>query len=191
MEYSGRLSEAFAYAMVLHGTQKRKGTQIPYVTHLMAVAGLVGEYGGDEDLVIAGLLHDAVEDQGGSKTLCQIRKRFGKRVAQVVEACSDTDVEPKPPWHDRKEAYIEHLRSADSDTALVSAADKLHNVRTIIEAQHQEGDAVFDRFTGEKKGTLWYYRSLVETFERIPGDAPIVHELARAVKEMERLAAGA
>lgn len=188
MRFTGRLSEAFAFAMVLHGEQRRKGTETPYITHLMSVAALVGEYGGDEDLAIAALLHDAVEDQGGAPVLKQIRTRFGDRVARVVADCSDTDEVPKPPWRKRKEEFIEHLGSAQADSALVSAADKLHNVRTIIEAQHQMGDAVFDRFNGDKDGTLWYYRTIVETLKRMSEYVPIVRALERAVAEMERLA---
>jgi (p)ppGpp synthase/HD superfamily hydrolase len=188
MRFTGRLSEAFAFAMVLHGEQRRKGTETPYITHLMSVAALVGEYGGDEDLAIAAMLHDAVEDQGGAPVLKQIRTRFGDRVARVVADCSDTDEVPKPPWRKRKEEYIEHLGSAQADTALVSAADKLHNVRTIIEAQHQMGDAVFERFNSEKGGTLWYYRTIVDTLKCISESVPIVRALEREVAEMERLA---
>ena len=189
MTYSGRLSEAFAYAMVLHGEQKRKGSGVPYITHLMAVAALVGEHGGDEDLVIAALLHDAVEDQGGQETLSRIRQRFGERVARVVEACSDTDVVPKPPWQERKERYIEHLDTVDADVRLVSAADKVHNARAIAADLRQIGDALWDRFTGTKEQTLWYYRTLAATFLRLDPDVAIARELDLVVREIEGLVA--
>ena len=189
MTYTGRVSEAFAFAMVLHGTQERKGTEIPYITHLMAVASLVGEHGGDEDLVIAGLLHDAVEDQGGEKTLCRIRERFGEKVARIVDACSDTDVIPKPPWQHRKEAYIEHLDAVDADVRLVSAADKLHNARAIAADLRQIGDALWSRFTGTKEQTLWYYRKLADTFLRLDPDSAIARELELVAREIEELSA--
>ena len=188
MTYSGRVSEAFAYAMVLHGEQKRKGTDVPYITHLMGVASLVGEQGGDEYLVVAALLHDAVEDQGGKKTLCTIRKRFGDRVARVVEACSDSDVVPKPPWRKRKQSYIDHLDTVDADVRLVSAADKVHNARAIAADLRQIGDDLWSRFKATKEENLWYYRTLADTFLRLDPDAAIVRELDLVVREIEELA---
>ena len=124
---SARLAEAFAFAAALHGRHNRKGTTIPYVSHLMQVAGLVLEAGGDEDLAIAGLLHDAIEDAPGGDVdtvRSEIRSRFGSTVLRVVEGCSDTDVQPKPPWRERKESYLAHLADAEDSVLLVSAADK-------------------------------------------------------------------
>ena len=131
---TSRLADAFAFANELHASQRRNGTSIPYVSHLMQVAGLVMEAGGDEELAIAALLHDAIEDAPGGdadRVRGQIRRRFGRRVLQIVEGCSDTDVQPKPEWRPRKEAYLRHLRSAHADVVLVSVADKLHTTRRI------------------------------------------------------------
>jgi GTP pyrophosphokinase len=184
------LSERFATALTLaaslHRAQRRKGTTIPYIAHLLAVAGLVLEHGGDEDEAIAGLLHDAVEDQGGAATLAEIERRFGSRVAAIVVGCSDTDTTPKPPWRARKEAYLTHLDSASASVRLVSAADKLHNARSLLADYRQIGEALWPRFTGGRDGTLWYYRALLERY-RTHGDGPLVAELGRVVAELERL----
>src|ERR1700746_1675667 len=141
--FSDRFVKALGYAARLHGRQIRKRTERPYVGHLLGVTSIVIEYGGDEDMAIAALLHDAVEDQGGAPMLREIRRRFGKRVAHIVDGCTDTDLDPKPPWRQRKEDYIAHLRTADADTRLVSAADKLHNVRSIVAAYREIGDRVW------------------------------------------------
>lgn len=157
----------------------------------MAVASLVIEAGGSEDLAIAALLHDAVEDQGGKETLALIRRDFGEHVADVVARCSDADTMPKPPWRPRKEQYIERIQSADPDTRLVSAADKLHNARSILADFRILGDAVWRRFTGRKDGTLWYYRSMATALQKACADPrvdPLVAELDRVVSELERLA---
>ncbi len=185
---SPRFRDTLDYAATLHATQTRKGTAIPYLSHLMAVAGLAMEYGATEDETIAALLHDAVEDQGGEPTRQEIERRFGANVARIVKDCSDTDEIPKPPWRKRKIAYVEGLRHHDDSTRLVSACDKLHNVRSILADYHRIGDAVFDRFTGGKDGTLWYYRWLVETFKEF-GPQSVAEDLERAVGELERLAA--
>jgi (p)ppGpp synthase/HD superfamily hydrolase len=182
-----RFEQALPYAAHLHRDQVRKGTDVPYVSHLLAVAGIVLEHGGNEDEAIAALLHDAVEDQGGAPTLQTIRLRFGDTVAAIVEGCTDTDEMPKPPWRPRKEAYIAHVASASPSVRLVSAADKLHNARTILADYRRYGDAVWDRFSGGKDGTLWYYRTLVEAF-RGHGVTPLVEELERMVGELEQLA---
>jgi (p)ppGpp synthase/HD superfamily hydrolase len=129
---TSRFEEALTFAALRHLTQARKGTTIPYIAHLLAVASLVITHAGDEDEAIAALLHDAVEDQGGLPTREQIRARFGERVAAIVDGCTDTDVIPKPPWRNRKEKYLDHLRAASSSIKLVAAADKLDNVRAII-----------------------------------------------------------
>jgi (p)ppGpp synthase/HD superfamily hydrolase len=185
---SARFNRALTYATDIHATQRRKGTSIPYISHLLAVAGIVLEFGGDEDEAVAALLHDAVEDQGGPSRLEDIRVQFGDHVAAIVEACSDTDVVPKPPWRERKEAYLAHLDRATQSTRLVSAADKLANVRSIVQDYRQVGEELWDRFTGGRSGTLWYYRALAEAFSRL-GPAPLATELAAAVAELERLTA--
>jgi (p)ppGpp synthase/HD superfamily hydrolase len=183
-----RFEHALLFATRKHAGQHRKGTAVPYVAHLLSVAGLVLEVGGDEDLAIAALLHDVVEDCGGAPMLREIRRRFGKRVAHVVDGCTDTDLDPKPPWRQRKEDYIAHLRTADADTRLVSAADKLHNVRSIVAAYREIGDGVWERFHGKRDGTLWYYRALLDEFQRRKS-SPLIRELERAVIELENVVA--
>jgi (p)ppGpp synthase/HD superfamily hydrolase len=142
MTYGERFEEALGYAAHLHRGHLRKGTSIPYVTHLLAVAAIVGENGGTEDEAIAALLHDAVEDQGGPATREEIRRRFGDNVVAIVDGTSDTDITPKPPWRERKEAYVAHVRNALESVRLVSAADKLHNARSILVDLRTEGEAV-------------------------------------------------
>jgi (p)ppGpp synthase/HD superfamily hydrolase len=183
-----RFLRAFVFAADKHKGQTRKASSIPYIAHLMGVASLVLEAGGDEDLAIAALLHDVVEDCGGTPMLKEVRRRFGSRVAKVVDGCTDAYTDPKPPWRERKERYIARLRNEDKDTRLVSAADKLNNVRSIVSDYRAVGESVWSRFKGEREGTLWYYRSLRDEFLR---DRPnrITRDLARAVSELESLAA--
>ncbi len=183
---SPRFQEALAFACRLHARQLRKGTQVPYVSHLLAVSSLVLENGGDEDGAIAALLHDAVEDQGGRPTLEEIRGRFGTRVAAIVEGCTDADTVPKPPWRERKERYIAHLREAPLDVQRVSAADKLHNARAILRDLRRTPEAVWPRFSGGRDGVLWYYRTLVTVFRETEVGF-LAEELERVVAEMERL----
>jgi GTP pyrophosphokinase len=187
MILSDCFEEALTLAVRLHASQVRKGTAVPYIAHLLAVASLVLEQGADEDEVIAALLHDAVEDQGGEATLEEIRRRFGDRVAEIVDGCTDARTTPKPPWRGRKEAYLAHLSQAPAAVRLVSTADKLHNARTILADYRTLGEALWERFNGGREGTLWYYRSLVEAF-RATGPSPLVEELDRVVLEIERLA---
>lgn len=185
MSYGEKFDRALLHAASLHRDQKRKGTGTPYVTHLLAVAAIVGENGGTEDEVVAALLHDAIEDTEATKT--SLAAHFGEEVAEVVAACSDADTIPKPPWRERKERYIEHVRHASPSVRLVSEADKLHNARAILSDLRILGDGLWGRFTGGKDGTLWYYRSLVEVF-REAGSGPLVEELDRVVTEIEALA---
>ena len=185
--YSQRFEEALVYAARVHAVQFRKGTNIPYVTHLLAVATIVGEGGGTEDEVIAALLHDAVEDQGGLARLADIRARFGDAVAAIVWGCTDAIVVPKPPWRARKEAYIAHLADAALSVLRVSAADKLHNARAILADLRAIGPAIWARFTGGQAGTLWYYRALVGAY-LARGSDPIAEELDRVVAAIEQLA---
>jgi (p)ppGpp synthase/HD superfamily hydrolase len=186
---SERFAAALGYAALLHAQQKRKGTEVPYVAHLLAVCAIALEHGASEEEAIAAVLHDAVEDQGGAETAAEIERRFGPAVRAIVEGCTDTDVTPKPPWRARKEAYIAHLASAEPSVLLVSASDKLHNARSIVADLRDLGDALWSRFSGGKEGTLWYYRSLVEAF-RPRAPRALVAELDRVVTEMEHLAAG-
>ena len=188
MALTGRFEEALVYATRLHARQMRKGTTIPYIAHLLAVAGIVLENGGNEDEAIAALLHDAIEDQGGAATREEIRLRFGNTVVEIVDGCTDAEVIPKPPWKPRKEAYISRMSSASAPVRRVSVADKLHNARSILADYRVLGDALWHRFTGGKEGTLWYYRSLVAAY-REAGTSPLVEELARVVAELESLVA--
>lgn len=183
-----RFRKALPYAAHLHRSQVRKATRVPYVAHLLAVASLVLEDGGDEDEVIAALLHDAVEDQGGKPTLRAIRARFGPRVARIVEGCTDADTVPKPPWRERKERYLARLRREPRSVLRVSAADKLHNARTLLGDYRRVGERLWARFTGGREGTLWYYRSLVRRF-RARRIGFLGEELGRVVAEIERRAA--
>ncbi|MGA3213445.1 MAG: HD domain-containing protein, partial [Terriglobales bacterium] len=174
-----RFDDALKFASDAHRHQLRKGVDVPYLAHLMSVSALVLESGGDEELAIAALLHDAAEDQGGRHMLDRIRRQFGARVADVVEGCSDTLEFPKPAWLVRKQAYIDHIRnSADLGTCLVSAADKLHNSRSILEDHYLFEDAVFARFKKSKEHTMWYYRALLEAFRiadaRLAGSDPLL-----------------
>jgi len=184
-----QFTAALQLASELHAAQFRKGTRTPYIAHLLAVAALVIEAGGDEEAAIAALLHDAVEDQGGQPTLDLIRDRFGPRVASIVAGCTDADTVPKPPWRARKEAYIAQIPHKSADELLVSVADKVHNARAILADYKVIGEPLWGRFTGGREGTLWYYRALADAFR---GRAPkaLSSALDQAVAEME-LAAGA
>jgi (p)ppGpp synthase/HD superfamily hydrolase len=153
----------------------------------MAVSALVLEAGGDEDLAIAALLHDAVEDQGGEPTLQTIRRMFGDRVATVVMECSDTDHEPKPPWRKRKEQYLTHLLSASADALLVSIADKLHNVRSVLADYRRHKENLWMRFNAGKEEQFWYYGELVRVFTQRRPEDPLVTEFTRVVKELKDL----
>ncbi len=154
-----RLAAAATYTMEIHAHQIRKGANTPYIGHLLQVAGLVLEHGGDEDQAIAGMMHDAIEDVGAEQEAV-IAKRFSPRVARIVRACTDTDIFPKLPLRARKEAYIAHLEQCDQEVLCVSAADKHHNARSIVTDLRALGPAIFDRFTAPKEETLWYYVSL-------------------------------
>jgi (p)ppGpp synthase/HD superfamily hydrolase len=181
-----RFEEALLYATRLHADQTRKGSAIPYISHLMAVSALTLEYGGGEDEAIAALLHDAVEDQGGAETRAEILRLFGSRITAIVDGCTDTDQSPKPPWRARKQAYIDHLRTASKPVRLVSACDKLHNARSLAKDYRACGESLWDRFTGGREGTLWYYRAIVQAFQ-LGGPSELVDELDRAVTELESL----
>lgn len=190
MALSERFCDALVLAARLHANQRRKLSGEPYVAHLLRVAGIVLEHVADEDEAVAALLHDAVEDQGGAATGRLIGERFGPRVAEIVHGCSDTDQTPKPPWRERKEAHLAHLREASASVRLISAADKLDNVRSILAAYRVMGEGIWERFRGGRDGTLWYFRSVAETLKQA-GANPLVDELARAVRELARAIADA
>ncbi len=195
MSLSTRLSDAFAFAAQLHQGQLRNSTDIPYLSHLMATASLVLEHGGGEEETIAALLHDSVEDQGhrypgGVNALRgEIKRRFGSTVALIVDGCSDSDTHPKPPWRERKEAYIAHLAEAPPAVLRVSAADKLHNARSILSDYRAVGEQLWERFNADRTQVLWYYRSLVGAFRRAGAPAGLVSELDLVVTELERMVA--
>ena len=184
---TSRFEQALVFAAQLHREQRRKGSGVPYVSHLLAVTALVIEHGGDEDEAIAALLHDAIEDQGGPRAREEIRSHFGDRVTEIVDGCTDSEAIPKPPWKERKRAYIAHLSEASRSVRLVSAADKLHNARSILNDYRSLGEEVWQRFAGRKAGTLWYYRSVLDVLSQA-GRTPLVEELDRVVSQLERLA---
>jgi (p)ppGpp synthase/HD superfamily hydrolase len=187
MELSPVFEQALVYATQAHCNQTRKKTGIPYIAHILGVAAIALEYGANETEAIGALLHDTVEDCGGAERLRDIKDRFGNDVARIVDGCTDTDEVPKPPWLDRKRAYIAHLKDADPSTRLVSASDKLHNTRAILADLRRNGSEVFERFSGKKDGTLWYYRTLVTAFRQHGDHTDLIDELDRVVTEIEKL----
>jgi (p)ppGpp synthase/HD superfamily hydrolase len=186
MKLSPRFDQALHYAAAIHREQVRKGTEIPYIAHLLGVASIALEYGATEDEAIGALLHDAAEDAGGLARIGDIRRHFGDAVAAIVEGCTDAVVMPKPPWRKRKEDYIADVASASPSVRLVSAADKLHNARAILSDYRRHGEALWSRFNGGRDGTLWYYRAVIEAFGGAEKN-PLVEELDRTVSEIERL----
>lgn len=177
--YTERLDAAIALATDAFRYKVRKGSGIPYITHLVQVMVYVAEHGGDEDQMIAAVLHDYLEDIEAA-TGAEVEERFGPRVRRMVEALSDATSSPKPPWKERKLAYLEELRAEPAEVKLISAADKLHNARSIRRDFSDQGHAVFDRFTASREQTLWYYRCVVESL----GDGwshPLLDELVREV----------
>lgn len=180
-----RFDDALQYAHGLHRHQTRKGTVIPYVSHLMTVSALVIEHGGNEDQAIAALLHDAAEDQGGAETLTEIQLRFGDEVAEIVQDCTDAWTDPKPAWRPRKEAYLARLPLKPTQSLLVSLADKTHNAEAILFDYRSIGDALWQRFNGGAEGTRWYYQSLARIFSQVlPGR--LSDRLARAATEFAK-----
>jgi (p)ppGpp synthase/HD superfamily hydrolase len=189
MHLTEHYSRAVDLARSLHDGQTRKGTEVPYLSHLLAVSAIVLEQGGTEDQAIAALLHDAVEDQGGAATLERIRVAFGEEVARIVDGCSDTDRTPKPPWRERKEGYLRRLRSADAGVRLVSLSDKVHNARSLLLDYRRQGEALWSRFHVGREEQLWYQRSLVEVFRQGPPAAPVLlDEFAAVVDALVALA---
>lgn len=183
-QLSTRFEAALVYATQLHANQVRKGSGVPYISHLLSVAALVLEDGGDEDQAIAALLHDAIEDQGGTKTREEIRQRFGEKVVSIVDGCTEDETLPKPPWKERKLNYLEKMRFASSEIRRVALADKLHNARSIVADWEQEGEKVWHRFKGGKEGTLWFYRSFLEIYQQKVSNS-FTQELARLISRLE------
>ncbi|NUM52466.1 MAG: HD domain-containing protein [Candidatus Hydrogenedentes bacterium] len=181
--YSPRIVEAFAFSHGIHANHTRKGSGVPYITHVMSVAAIVGEHGGDEDTFIAALLHDAVEDGDGYATLEKVRAQFGARVADMVEACSDAFEKPKPKWRERKEQFIESMRSAAPEVKLIVAADKLHNLCATIGDYEAIGEEVWLRFTGRREGTLWYYATITQALAN-GWEHPLVDDLTASLETL-------
>ena len=181
-----KFTEAMAYAAEKHASQTRKGGDIPYLGHLLSVAGYVIDAGGTETEAIAALLHDAAEDQGGEPTLAEIRQKFGADVASIVADCSDTFKMPKPAWRERKQQYVDHLPEASDSALLVSLADKLHNAHAILRDFRADGDELWQRFSvKDPQDHLWYYRSLLEVYaQRV--DNWMVAELREVIDALER-----
>jgi (p)ppGpp synthase/HD superfamily hydrolase len=193
MQLTERFNEALQYAAQLHAGQVRKVSGEPYVAHLLGVTSNALDYGADEDEAIAALLHDAIEDQGvhwqsqwHSDLGEEIGRRFGPAVAAIVRGCTDADTIPKPPWQERKDAFLARLAHASPSIRLVVAADKLHNVRSLLRDYRSQGEAIWRHFKGGRDKTLWYYRAVAEVLKR-SGTTPLVEELDRAVVDLERL----
>jgi len=187
--YSERIIAALVAAAQIHGTQVRKGTSIPYLSHLLGTCAIALDYGANEDEAIAALLHDAIEDGQPTEAARATVWGFGEEVGRIVEGCTDADTHPKPPWRERKEAYLSRLSSEDRSILLVSASDKLHNARSIVRDLRVVGEALWKRFSVPKDQTLGYYRSLVTAYRGNPAHTPaLIDELDRTVTEMETLA---
>jgi (p)ppGpp synthase/HD superfamily hydrolase len=169
----------------MHAAQQRKGTHIPYVSHLLGTCAITFEYGGDEDEAIAALLHDAIEDIRPTAAARETVEAFGPRVLAIVEGCTDSDRHPKPPWRERKEAFLARLAEADRSVLLVASADKLHNARTLLADVRRIGDDVWKRFKADRESSLWYYQTAVEVIRGNPEHHPaLVDELERTVREL-------
>ena len=185
---TGQFSKALVYAELMHHNQVRKGGDIPYVGHLLSVAGLVINDGGSEAQAIAALLHDTAEDAGGPETLEEIKANFGNVVARIVEECSDTVETPKPAWRKRKQDYINHLAGVGDDTIVVSVADKLDNARAMLRDYHTHGPSLWERFTvKDPHDHLWYYGELLSAYRGRGCTSWMVDELGRVLDELKRL----
>ena len=178
--------EALNFAFKLHSKQFRKGTKIPYFFHLSSVSNHVIENGGDTDEAIAGLLHDSVEDQGGEKTLKLIKKKFGNKVAKIVEDCTDAKVIPKPPWFERKKQYILDLKKKPQSSLLVSICDKTHNATCIVNDYSRVGKKLWKRFSAKPKQIYWYYESLEKCYSKyLKGHKVLKQNYFKIIKEMK------
>ena len=181
-----KFEQALVYATQLHNNQIRKGSGVPYISHLLGVTALVLEDSGSEEEAIAALLHDAIEDRGGDKIRQEIKAKFGELVAEIVEDCTESDTDPKPAWKERKLATIKKLREVSPEVRRVILADKLHNARSILGDWYRIGDVIWERFRTGKAGTLWYFRSIVEV-DRELGSSYLGEELTRVIAELEKM----
>ena len=183
-----KYKKALDFAYKLHFDQNRKKTKIPYFTHLVSVSNLVIEGEGTTDEAIGGLLHDAVEDQGGLKTLKKIRKLFGNKVAQIVNECSDTIVVPKPPWLTRKKKYLSDIKKKSQSSMFVSLCDKLHNGTSIVNDYKRKGKKIWTRFTAKPKQVAWYYEGLYKEFSKhLKGHKVLKDNYLGVVKEIKKI----
>lgn len=190
--YSDRMLRALTTAAQIHGTQVRKGTEIPYLSHLLGACSIALDYGANEDEAIAALLHDAIEDVEPIAAARATAWSFGDEVGRIVEGCTQSDVSDTRPWRERREAYLARLAGEDRSILLVSASDKLHNARSIVRDLRRDGESVWARFSAPPEETLWYYRSLVTAYRNNPAHEPtLIDELDRTVTEMESLAGAA
>ena len=190
---TARFDEALRFASEVHRLQHRKGGEVPYIAHLLAVTALVIENDGDEDTAIAALLHDTVEDQGGLPMLARVNASFGSRVASIVMEVSDNEGDPKPPWRARKEQFIESIPRLSPEARLIALADKIHNVHSTIEAYRRVGEGVWSRFHGRREGSLWYYREVLKAFqigrtEEQVTNEPLLQDLTRAINSLFAIA---
>ena len=188
-QMTDRFVEAVKLAAELHRHQVRKGGNVPYISHLLRVTGLVLEYGADEDTAIAAMLHDAVEDQGGLETAARIREQFGQRVERFVMECSDSVTgkgHSKRPWRERKETMIACLENFAPESQRIIACDKLDNLRSTLKEYPKVGEELWQRFSGGREGTLWYYRSMIEAL-RETDDCPVLDELETTFTRLETM----
>ncbi|MDZ8258497.1 HD domain-containing protein [Nostoc sp. ChiQUE01b] len=177
-----RFEEALVYATQLHAQQVRRISGVPYVSHLLSVTALVIEDGGSEDEAIAALLHDAIEDQGGRITGEIIRQKFGDKVADIVESCTESDVVPQPSWKERKQKYLENISQGSPEVLRVALADKVHNARSNLIEWDLYGDKAWNK--EQRQRTLWFYRSVIAVAQTLT-DSRLVEELRRIVKQLE------
>lgn len=184
---SDKYLTAFEYANRWHRDQVRKSTSLPYILHPLGVSSLVLEAGGDEDMAIAGLLHDVPEDCGGEDRLVEIRELFGRRVEKIVRDCSDSlvaDRADKAPWRQRKQTHIDHVATAAMDTLVVTAADKVHNGRAIATDLQSFGPIVWDRFNARPVEIIWYYSAFLAELEKRDVTPVLLNPLRNAIEIM-------
>ncbi|MFN2143896.1 MAG: HD domain-containing protein [Anaerolineales bacterium] len=184
-----KFEQALLFAIHIHAGQTRKGSQTPYFAHILGVASLVLEDGGTETEAIAALLHDAAEDGAGQDTLDEIQAQFGAEITEIVLDCSDTLEKPKPPWKERKQAHIEHLKTSRPESVHVKLADKVHNANNLLRSLHEHGPAIWDDFKGGRDGTLWYFKGMYEVFS-LTRSGYLMDEFARLIAEIENFPVG-
>ncbi len=192
-----KFATALVYATRLHATQTRKISGVPYISHLLSVAALVLEAGGNEQEAIAALLHDTIEDQGGNQTRGEIREIFGDGVVEIIDGCTECDTLPKPPWKERKLKYLENIRHGSPSVRLISIADKLHNARSLLADARQyqtTQKSIWSEFKAGKEGTLWFYRELLQIYQSFSTENDgeyrtnlLVEDFSQVVDELEKL----